>query len=108
MANVLHRLEEPVSHLIEDILPDGSTRLVFSRPVPVADAAGVLHPRAPFIGFLANGTFILQDAYGSTITSSPDGNILIQAKGSLVFNATDTLVRNSTTGKSVAITSENL
>ena len=52
---------------------------------------------------MADGSFLLQDAYGSSIMSNKEGDILIQPSRVLVMNAMDHMVRDKETGMFTSI-----
>lgn len=91
---------EPTSRIREEQMPDGSVRLVHDVKQPNGESA--------FIAFMADGSFVLRDAWGSMIMSNTQGDVLIQAARALVFNGKEILVRNGTTGESISILPEGV
>lgn len=80
-----------------EAMPNGAIRLV---PSKTNAPTGM----RPFISFMADGTWMLQDAYGSTIMSNAEGNILIQPAGDLLVNANNLISKNKADGFLVNLT----
>lgn len=85
----------PISQLIEEQMEDGSVRLVHRLKQENGQSA--------FISFLADGTFLLRDAYGSSIMTNSAGQMLIRPATALLLKGIEVAVENAETGARTSI-----